>query len=178
INPASISRQRLAASCCQLTRPSLDKSYAECRQRLQLPRRRKYSVLELYAINRCVEECSYIASGYIEIDPPFVLDMDTVELNLNLTMPQPQNESVAFMLKAYALCQAFRELHPEKLAVNVPEFEFLQEDCDSFAMQMTVCVRVYAMQKCPPAFYANSSECRVAQRYFTRCVDDVEAEAM
>lgn len=63
-----------------------------------------------------------------------------------------------------------------KLKVNVPEFEFIEEhQCNPFAIEITSCVRVHAMQKCPAEFYSNSSECQEARRYFRRCVDNVHA---
>lgn len=58
---------------------------------------------------QCIEECNYLASGYIEIDPPFVLDLATIAYNLKQTMPQPQHIAVPHMLKAYAVCGAYRE---------------------------------------------------------------------
>lgn len=56
-----------------------------------------------------MEECSYLASGYIEIDPPFVLDLAIIKYNLKQTMPQPQHIAVPYMLRAYAVCSVFRE---------------------------------------------------------------------
>lgn len=58
---------------------------------------------------QCVEECNYLASGYIEIDPPFVLDLAIIKYNLKQTMPQPQHIAVPYMLRAYAVCSVFRE---------------------------------------------------------------------
>lgn len=58
---------------------------------------------------QCIEECNYLASGYIEIDPPFVLDLATILYNLKQTMPQPQHISVPHMFRAYAVCGAYRE---------------------------------------------------------------------
>ncbi|XP_034487749.1 uncharacterized protein LOC117791924 [Drosophila innubila] len=166
----------LAASCCRLTRPSLDKGNAECREQLNLLKNRSFSFVEQYSINMCIEECNYISSGYIDIDPPFRLDMAIVKRNLDNTMPQPQTISVPFMLDAFAKCRAFRAQHAKLFAVHLPDIEFITDDCNSFALHVTICVRIHAMQKCPKEFYEHSnSNCQMAREYFTHCVEDIES---
>ncbi|XP_030242840.1 uncharacterized protein LOC115563663 [Drosophila navojoa] len=166
---------RLSARCCQLTRTSLDPGYVECREALKLPKKRRFSFAEMYTINMCLEECNYIGSGYIEVDPPYRLDMVRVRRNLEQILPQPQETSVPFMFNAYIKCEAYRAQHTARFALHLPEIEFIEEKCNPFALHVTICVRIHAMQKCPTEFYTNSSECRMAQDYFTRCVDDIES---
>ncbi|XP_060650847.1 uncharacterized protein LOC132787654 [Drosophila nasuta] len=166
----------LAVSCCRLTFPSLDKGYAECRKSLNLPKNRRFTFVEQYAINTCVEECNYISSGYTEIDPPFHLDIGNVRLNLENTMPSPQAISVPFLVDAFTKCSVFRAQHGKLFKMQLPDIEFITDDCNSFALDVTICVRIHAMQKCPKEFYKHdSSDCQMAKEYFTHCVDDIEA---
>ncbi|KAM8705878.1 hypothetical protein ACLKA7_010213 [Drosophila subpalustris] len=166
----------LAASCCRLTRPSLDKGNSECREQLHLPKNRSFNFAEQYTINMCIEECNYISSGYIDIDPPFRLDMAIVKRNLDNTMPQPQTISVPFMLDAFAKCRAFRAKYGKQFAVHLPDIEFIADDCNSFALHVTICVRILAMQKCPEQFFEHGNgECQTAKKYFTHCVEDIDS---
>lgn len=75
---------------------------------------------------QCIEECSFIASGYIEIDPPFVLDLPVITYNLKQIMPQPQHISLPFMLRAYAVCGAYRECERERESMKALLIHFLQ----------------------------------------------------
>lgn len=68
--------------------------------------------------------------------------------------------------------------HDQKLKVNVPDVEFIEEECNPFAIEITTCVRIHAMQTCPAEFYSNSSECQMARRFFTRCMEDMQANAV
>ncbi|XP_020799496.1 uncharacterized protein LOC110177220 [Drosophila serrata] len=165
----------LSIKCCQLTRPSLDKGLTECRRSLNLPNHRKFSFAELYTINMCIEECNYISSGYIEVDPPYRLDLANIRINLKTIMPQPQLESIPFMVDAYNKCEIFRSLHGGRFTLHLPDIDFIEESCNPFAQQLTICVRIHAMQKCPGRFYVDSAECRLARDYFTQCVGDIEA---
>ncbi|EDV49919.2 Odorant-binding protein 85a [Drosophila erecta] len=165
----------LSIKCCQLTRPSLDKGNAECRKSLNLPAHRKFNFAELYTINMCIEECNYIGCGYIEIDPPFRLDLANIRINLQTIAPQPQNESIPFLVDAYRKCELFRSSHGRRFTLHLPDIEFIEEPCNPFALQVTICVRIHAMQKCPSEFYVDSEECRLAREYFTQCVGDIES---
>ncbi|XP_030565897.1 uncharacterized protein LOC115766193 [Drosophila novamexicana] len=165
---------RLSASCCQLTRPSLDTGYADCRDSLKLPKDRHFTFAELYTINMCLEECNYIGSGYIDVDPPFRLDMGRVKQNLEHILPQPKATTVAFMFDAYAKCEVYRAQHAARFALHLPDIEFIEEKCNPFALHVTICVRIHAMQKCPKEFYSPSAQCHMAQTFFTKCVDDIE----
>ncbi|XP_043065118.1 uncharacterized protein LOC108097523 [Drosophila ficusphila] len=169
-----ISRQDLSIHCCQLTRPSMDKGNAECRRSLHLPNNRKFNFAELYTINMCIEECNYISSGYIEIDPPYRLDLVNVAINLKSVAPHPQLESIHFLLDAYKKCEVFRSRHGGKFTLHLPDIEFIEERCNPFSLQITICLRIHAMQKCPSRFFVDSEQCRVARKYFTQCVGDIE----
>lgn len=70
------------------------------------------------------------------------------------------------------------EQHPQKLQVNAPDLEFIEETCNPFAIEITVCVRMHAMQKCPVTFYSNSSECQAARKFFSSCVEDLQENAV
>ncbi|XP_026851181.1 uncharacterized protein LOC113567451 [Drosophila persimilis] len=164
----------LSIRCCQLTRPSLDKGNAECKNSLNLPSGRRFNFAELYTINMCIEECNYIASGYTDADPPYRLDLANIRHNLKEIMPQPQLESVPFMMAAYNKCEIFRTLHAGRFTLHLPDIEFIEEPCNPFALQLTICVRMLAMQKCPTRFYLDTEECRLARNYFTQCVGDIE----
>ncbi|XP_037729438.1 uncharacterized protein LOC119560155 [Drosophila subpulchrella] len=165
----------LSIRCCLLTRPSLDKGNAECRKSLNLPTHRKFNFAELYTINMCIEECNYITSGYIEIDPPYRLDLANIRINLKSIAPQPQEKSIAFLLDAYRKCEVFRSSHGGRFTLHLPDVEFIEEPCNPFSLQITICLRIHAMQKCPSQFYVDSQECRLAREYFTQCVGDIEA---
>nr|XP_036673462.1 uncharacterized protein LOC108006467 [Drosophila suzukii] len=165
----------LSIRCCLLTRPSLDKGNAECRKSLNLPAHRKFNFAELYTINMCIEECNFISSGYIEIDPPYRLDLANIRINLKSIAPQPQDESFAFLLDAYRKCEVFRSSHGGRFTLHLPDIEFIKEPCNPFSLQITICLRIHAMQKCPGQFYVDSQECRLAKEYFTQCVGDIEA---
>ncbi|EDV91310.1 GH14747 [Drosophila grimshawi] len=165
---------RLSATCCQLTRPSLDTGNEDCRAELKLPQKRRFSFVEQYTINMCVEECNFIGSGYIDVDPPYRLDIGRIRTNLKSTLPEPQATSVPFMVKAYTKCEVFLELHGTHFALHLPELEFIKNPCKPFSLHITICVRMHAMQKCPKEFYANSAQCQMAQKYFTQCMDDIE----
>nr|XP_016925478.1 uncharacterized protein LOC108006466 [Drosophila suzukii] len=165
----------LSTRCCLLTRPSLDKGNAECRKSLNLPTHRKFNFAELYTINMCIEECNFITSGYIEIDPPYRLDLANIRINLKSMAPHPQDESIAFLLDAYRKCEVFRSSHGGRFTLHLPDIEFIEESCNPFSLQITICLRIHAMQKCPGQFYVDGQECRLAREYFTQCVGDIEA---
>ncbi|ALC47756.1 Obp85a, partial [Drosophila busckii] len=168
--------QSLAASCCQLLRPSLDKGVAECRATLSLPQR-KFKLMEQYTINACIEECRFMDRGFIPIDPPFELDMSNIRTSLEATMPAPQEEAVSFMLSAFTKCAKFYEKHKTRFSSQLPAVDFIEEECNVFPLHLTICMRVHGMQKCPKTFYADTSECDMARKYFTQCVGDIEAGA-
>ncbi|XP_030375797.1 uncharacterized protein LOC115625063 [Scaptodrosophila lebanonensis] len=162
----------LAQSCCELTRPSLDKGNAECRSSLNLPKR-KFNFAERYTINMCIEECNYIASGYIDIDPPYRLDPVRIEENLQIIMPEPKTKSVKFMTETYSKCEKFRQHHASRFTLHLPDVEFIEQPCNPFALQITICMRIFAMQNCPREFFVNSKECNMTKNYFLNCVGDI-----
>lgn len=158
-----------------------------------MPAHRKFNFAELYTINmvssggvantnyihlilqtQCIEECNFIGCGYIEIDPPIRLDLANIRTNLQTIAPQPQNESIPFLVDAYRKCELFRSSHGRRFTLHLPDIEFIEEPCNPFALQITICVRIHAMQKCPSEFYVDSDECRLAREYFTQCVGDIE----
>ncbi|KAH8330421.1 hypothetical protein KR067_002260, partial [Drosophila pandora] len=165
----------LSIMCCELTRPKLDKGNADCKASLNLPVGRKFNFAELYTINMCIEECNYISSGYIEVDPPYHLDLGNIRTNLETFMPQPQLESIPFMLEAYNKCEVFRSVHGGRYTFHLPDVDFIEEPCNPFALQITICMRILAMQKCPAAFQVASDECQTARQYFIQCVGDIES---
>lgn len=90
---------------------------------------------------------------------------------------EAEEESCAACTSAFPFPFAGAQ-HGKKLKVNVPDFEFIEEQCNPFSIEITSCVRIHSMQKCPAEFYSNSSECQAARKYFTRCMEDVQANAV
>ncbi|XP_068157913.1 uncharacterized protein Obp85a [Drosophila tropicalis] len=165
----------LSLSCCQLTHPSLDRGNADCKATLNLPHGRHFTFAELYTINMCIEECNFVGSGYIDADPPYRLDMANIQTNLDKFMPEPKDNATTFMMDAYKKCEIFRLRHSSRYTLHLPDIEFMEEQCNPFALQITICVRILAMQRCPQQFQVNTDNCKMARSYFLQCVVDVES---
>ncbi|XP_037942775.1 uncharacterized protein LOC119675640 [Teleopsis dalmanni] len=153
----------LASTCCILTRPTLDPSYKECLDDLLSKTDKKhFTSTEQTALNICAEECNFIGNGYTNADPPFALDFDNINDNLDKFAPQPKENSIKFINTAFKSCFEFRKGHANRLDIRFPDVDVVTENCRPFALQITTCVRIYGMQECPEEFFVN------IEHYFQR----------